>query len=113
MLRGCRALVALPRYEGYGLTPLEGMACGLPVIASDTGYFSEFIVAQDEENSCGKIIPVEEYKTASKELIKLLSNEQRFKKFSKNALKQVTKNYSVLSEAMAINKVYEKLWSQK
>jgi mannosyltransferase len=105
--------VALPRYEGYGITPLEGMACGLPVIASDTGYFSKFIVAQDEENSCGKIVPVEEYKTASKELIKLLSNEQRFKKFSKNALKQVAKNYSVLSEAMAINKVYEKLWSQK
>ena len=113
LLRGCRALVALPRYEGYGLTPLEGMACGLPVIASDTGYFSEFIVARDEENSCGKIIPVEEYKTASKELIRLLSDEERFQKFSKNALKQVAKNYSVFSEAMAINKVYEKLWSQK
>ena len=71
------------------------MACGLPVISSNTVYFNEFIVAQDEGNSCGKIVPVEEYKTASRELIRLLSNEQRFKKFSKYALKQVAKNYSV------------------
>ena len=56
---------------------------------------------------------VEEYKTVSIELIRLLSNEDRFKKFSKNAFKQVAKNHSVFSESMLINKVYEKLWSQK
>ncbi|MDA9670932.1 glycosyltransferase, partial [Paracoccaceae bacterium] len=39
LLKGCRTLVALPRYEGFGLTPLEGMACGLPIVASKTGYF--------------------------------------------------------------------------
>ncbi len=43
LLQGCRLLMALPRYEGYGVTPLEAMACGVPVIASRTGHFQDFV----------------------------------------------------------------------
>ena len=110
LLKGCRALVALPRYEGFGLTPLEGMACGLPVIASNTGYFKEFLNAQDEEKACGKIVPLGDYKAASKEIISLLSDGERFDKFSQRALLRANENYSASEEASAINSVYEKLW---
>ena len=109
LLKGCKALVALPRYEGYGLTPLEGMACGLPIVASKTGYFEEFLNVSNEEKACGKIVPIDDYQSASKEILNLLTDINLFKKFSKNALIQSTKNYSVLQEAEAIKKVYEKL----
>jgi len=110
LLKGCKALVALPRYEGFGLTPLEGMACGLPVIASNTGYFKEFLNAQDEEKACGKIVPLEDYKAASKEIISLLLDGERFDKFSQSALLRANENYSAFEEASCINRVYEKLW---
>ena len=110
LLKGCKALVALPRYEGFGLTPLEAMACGLPVNASNTGYFKEFLNAQDEEKACGKIVPLEDYRTASKEIISLLSDGERFDKFSQRALLRANENYSAFEEASAINRVYEKLW---
>ena len=36
--------IAPQRWEGFGLTPLEAMACGVPVVAADVGAFSELIV---------------------------------------------------------------------
>ena len=113
LLHGCRALIALPRYEGFGLTPLEAMACGLPVIASKTGYFEEFLNVANEEKACGKIVPIGDYPTASKEILNLFTDINLFKEFSKNALKEATENYSVSQEANAIRKVYENLWNNK
>ena len=113
LLKGCKVLVALPRYEGYGLTPLEGMACGLPVVASKTGYFEEFLNAANEEKACGKIVQLEDYRTASKEILNLLSRQELLNKYSKNAMSQAKQNYSVLDEANAIKKVYEDLWARE
>ncbi len=31
------------RWEGFGLTPLEAMACGVPVVAADVGAFDQLI----------------------------------------------------------------------
>ena len=38
-----RALVAPSIYEGFGLTPLEAMACGTPVVVADVSSLSEVV----------------------------------------------------------------------
>lgn len=41
--RALSLYVAPQRWEGFGLTPLEAMASGVPVVAADAGAFSELV----------------------------------------------------------------------
>jgi glycosyltransferase involved in cell wall biosynthesis len=60
-LYGAATLVAYPsRYEGFGLPPLEAMACGTPVIATATASLPEvlgdaaaFVPPSDVDALCG------------------------------------------------------------
>jgi mannosyltransferase len=48
--------VAPQRWEGFGLTPLEAMACGVPVVAADVGAFSELVA----DGTTGAIVAAED-----------------------------------------------------
>ncbi|HRV63652.1 MAG TPA: glycosyltransferase family 4 protein [Albidovulum sp.] len=45
--------VAPQRWEGFGLTPLEAMACGVPVVATRVGAFEELVV----DGVTGSLVP--------------------------------------------------------
>src|SRR4051794_4267623 len=44
LLRSADALVTVPWYEPFGITPLEAMACGIPVVASAVGGMIDTVV---------------------------------------------------------------------
>ncbi len=43
LYRGAMAFAFPSRYEGFGLPPLEAMACGVPVITTDRGSIGEVV----------------------------------------------------------------------
>src|SRR4051794_14687774 len=43
LMSGCAAFLFPSRYEGFGLSPLEAMQCGAPVIASSSTSVGEVV----------------------------------------------------------------------
>jgi mannosyltransferase len=99
--------VAPQRWEGFGLTPLEAMACGVPVVASDVGAFSELIV----EGKTGAVIDADNLdKMVAASTVYL--DDTSFREASGNrALEHVRENFPLEREAENLIAVYRRLMS--
>ena len=101
--------VCVPRYEEFGLTPIEAMACGIPVIASDTGYFSNMI----ENRKNGIVIPVNDIDSLCKELIYYIENKNLLLEMKDKCINKINNNFSIERESKSINLIYNKIWNFK
>lgn len=61
------------RQEGFGLPPMEAMACGCAVISTDTGAIREYAQA----NESAIIIPPKQAEKLAEALIDLISNKEK------------------------------------
>ena len=95
-------LIALPRYEGYGMTPLEALASGTPFVGSKTGYFEEF----SSHGKYGSVVELEDVANAAKAVLHWLSKNDELDIFSEISRKYILENYSIEQEVNGINKAY-------
>lgn len=107
LMAGLSLLVAPPRYEGYGLTPLEAMACGVPVIASDVGYFLTFV----DEGKTGHIVPDGDPEKMAEIAAGILQNPTRLEAMGVAAHQRAESMFSAATEADAIFGVYEAMFN--
>lgn len=94
--------VACPRYEPFGLTPLEGMACGCAVVASDTGAFKMIV----EEGVTGHVVPTDNIESLTLALRKVMPNPTLLDSMGKSGRRRVESGFSVEREAEGIAAVY-------
>ena len=73
--------------ESFGLSALEAMACGVPVIASDSGGIPEVI----SHGKSGLLNSVGDTYQMTKNALKLLSNDSLLESFKTNAYQQAMK----------------------
>ena len=86
--------------ESFGLSALEAMACGIPVISSSVGGLPELIV----HNKTGYVAEFGDVDRMSKYALELLNNKKKFNSFSKNSRERAeevncAKIYSILRES--------------
>jgi glycosyltransferase involved in cell wall biosynthesis len=70
------------RAEGFGLPPLEAMACGTPVIVTDNGGSRDYAI--NRINSI--VVPVNDPISITRAIIELLDNPELADKLSHNAI---------------------------
>ncbi len=79
---GASDLFLMPsQSESFGLAALEAMSCGLPVISSSVGGLPELNL----HNVTGYIAEILDVDRMAKYSIELLTNEKKYKEFSRNA----------------------------
>lgn len=108
LMRALSLLVALPRYEGYGMTPLEAMASGTPFVGSEAGHFRAFAAGE----RAGLIVPQEDPEAAAAAVHAVLGDPERHARMAAAARERAEQEHSVEREAQAIEAVYEKLWAE-
>ena len=104
---GLSLFVAPQRWEGFGLTPLEAMACGVPVIATDVGAFSELIV----EGKTGTIIERDYLEELVAATARFMDDQPLREAAGRAGLDHVRKNFQLDQEARNLITVYERLMS--
>ena len=97
--------VAPQRWEGFGLTPLEAMGCGVPVVATTVGAFPELVC--DGEN--GKLIDPGNVAQMAGAVERYINDPAMSVNHGQNALAHVHKYFPIEREARQILEVYEKV----
>jgi mannosyltransferase len=101
--------VAPQRWEGFGLTPLEAMATGCPVIATRVGAFEQLIV----EGSTGSLVPPDDIAALAKATEAALSDTARLETWRMNARKHVESAFSIEREAQSLIALYRGLLADR
>jgi len=70
------------RYEGFGFTPLEAMACGVPVVASNATSIPEVV------GDGGWLLPPDDTGAWAEAMIRLASSEGERRQLAERARQQ-------------------------
>lgn len=97
--------VAPQRWEGFGLTPLEAMSCGVPVVATRVGAFEDLVVPGET----GFLVPPDDVKELTEATDKIMSDADLRDKMAKASRKKVVDQHQIAHEAEAITDIYRQL----
>jgi len=100
--------VAPSRNEGFGLTPLEAMASGKAVVASDAGSYADLVVPGET----GAVVAAGDGAALTAAIGLYLDDPERLRRHGEAGLARARSIYPLDREAEALAAVYEDLWAR-
>jgi len=101
-------VVTTPWYEPFGLTPLEAMACGRPVIGSDVGGITFTI----KHGVTGFLVPPRDPEALAGRLRHLFNQPELCKQMGQAARKRVQREFTWSIVAMRTAALYESILAE-
>ncbi|MCP4535972.1 MAG: glycosyltransferase family 4 protein [Chloroflexi bacterium] len=83
--RGATAFIFPSRYEGFGLPPLEALACGTPVVGSDVSSIPEVV------GNAGVLLPPDDAEGMADALVQLSTDKEFHAELSRRAVAQAAR----------------------
>ncbi|MDB5010244.1 MAG: glycosyl transferase group 1 [Mucilaginibacter sp.] len=97
--------ITTPWYEPFGITPLEAMACGTPVIGSNVGGIKYSIT--DGETGC--LVPPNDHTALAAKIKELMNDQKQLRQMSINAIIRVNRYFTWSIVATKVNKLYQNI----
>ena len=97
--------VAPQRHEGFGLTPLEAMACGVPVVATDAGAAGELVVP----DATGLVVPRADDAALEAAIGRALADDAARTRWAAAGPDHVARHFRIEDEAAALVALYRRL----
>ncbi|KQR33618.1 glycosyl transferase family 1 [Rhizobium sp. Leaf155] len=103
--RALDLFIAPQRWEGFGLTPLEAMSTGVPVIATDVGAFPELV----REGETGTIIGRDSLDAMVDATSGFLSDPEMMQRRSAAARQTTVESFALEGEARSLGDIYARV----
>lgn len=94
--------VTTPWYEPFGITPLEAMACGVPVIGSDVGGIKFSVV----DGETGFLVPPNNPEALAHKISVLINDRKLLGEMRVNALMRVNTHFKWKNVSMKLSEIY-------
>ena len=102
-------VVAASRSEGFGLTPMEAMASGVPAVTSGAGFWPELI----KPGINGELFETGNLEDLKRVLHPLMSDPIALEKMGESAREYVVRHHSIMNEVNGIHAVYDAVLAGK
>jgi D-inositol-3-phosphate glycosyltransferase len=99
--------VTTPWYEPFGITPLEAMACGTPVIGADVGGIKHTVV----DGKTGFLVPADAPQVLAEKISLLLHHPELLQTMGRQALEHVHYSFTWKKVATQMEVVYQEIFA--
>ena len=109
LLSALDLLISPSRAEPFGLSIVEGMACGVPVVATRSEGAREIL----EDGVTGKLLSTGNPNELADAIDSLLDDEEKRRRFVAQALEEVRERFALDSMVSATEQLYESLLARE